>query len=330
VTKSAQRRPRVVIITPRSAQSNAGNWHTAARWARFLRKRYRIAIAGAWDGSAADCLIALHARRSAKSIAAFANAHPDKPLIVVLTGTDLYRDIKTDPSAQRSLELATRLVVLNDLGARMLPAGVKSKTSVILQSAPALSPAAKSARRFTVAVVGHLRDEKNPALVWRMLERIGSLVPLRVIHAGAALDESLGRQATETARKDKRYIWLGDQPRAAARQLMRRAHLLLHPSVMEGGAHVVIEAITAHTPVAGSRIDGNTGLLGRDYPGLFASNDTAAAARLIERAAREPIFLRKLARACARRAKFFSPARDSTAVNKLVDNATGNRTRTKR
>ena len=272
-------------------------------------------------------MIALHARRSADSIDAFATAHPSTPLIVVLTGTDLYRDIATDRAAQRSLDLATHLVVLNELGARNLPANVRRKTSVILQSARSLSQGKRSARQFTIAVVGHLRSEKDPELVWNLLAHVDRDTPLRVLHAGSALDASLGRKATAAARQDSRYVWLGDLPRPAARQLMRRAHVLLHPSVMEGGAQALIEAVTAHTPVIASRIDGNVGLLGRDYPGLFAVRDAASAARLVARVAREPAFLRKLARACARRALLFTPARERSAVNRLVDNAVGSRTR---
>src|SRR5262249_8579595 len=207
-------RPRVVIITPRLKASNAGNWHTAARWARFLRKRYRVGVAGQWDGSAADCLICLHARRSADSIQAFATAHPEKPLIVVLTGTDLYRDIREDSAAKRSLELATHLVVLNECGPDAVPSRFRSKTRVIVQSAPALSRARRAGRTFTVAVVGHLREEKDPQLVWNMLEWMPADVALRIIHAGAAPDAALRRKALALTRKDPRYAWIGDRPRA--------------------------------------------------------------------------------------------------------------------
>lgn len=320
----------MVIITPKLAASNAGNWHTASRWARFLRKRYRVSVMERWDGRAADCLIALHARRSADSIRRFATAHPDAPNIVVLTGTDLYRDIRVDATAKRSLQLASSLVVLNERGASALPRGLRKKTSVVLQSAPPLRRATRSTRTFTVAVVGHLRSEKDPELVWRMLGHIAPDVPLRVLHAGAAYDAALARRAREVTRADPRYRWLGDMKRADARQLMRRAHVLLHPSQMEGGAQAVIEAITAHTPVIGSRIDGNTGLLGQGYPGLFAVGDAADAATLVQRALREPAFLRRLIDACARRAPLFAPARESAAVNRLVDNALRPRTRKQR
>jgi putative glycosyltransferase (TIGR04348 family) len=318
---AAARRPRLAIITPALAASNTGNWHTAARWARFLRARFRVSVSDRWTGEDVDCLIALHARRSAPSIHAFAAAYPDRALIVVLTGTDLYRDLATDAQARKSLDLATRLVVLNELAPRRLSQRWRRKATVILQSAPALARGRRAARRFDVAVVGHLRAEKDPQLVWNMLKHLKGDLPLRVWHVGAALDPALGRTARALARRDPRYRWLGGLPRSAARQLMRRCHLLLHPSRMEGGAQAVIEAVTAHTPVIGTRIDGNAGLLGADYPGWFPVGDAAAAARLVERAARDAPFLRRLARLCARRARKFAPARESEAVNRVVHNA---------
>jgi putative glycosyltransferase (TIGR04348 family) len=324
---SAGGKRNLVIITPRAAATNAGNWHTAARWARFLRRRFRVAIASHWNGSDTDCLIALHARRSAASIAAFAAAHPAKPLIVVLTGTDLYRDLATDREAKKSLEHATHLVVLNDLGLHQVPRAMRSKARVIVQSARTLTRARRRRRAFHVAVVGHLREEKDPALVWSMLDHVDPALPLRVVHVGAAYEPALGRIARAVARRDVRYRWLGDLDRARARQVIRRADVLLHPSRMEGGAQVVIEAVTSRTPVIGSRIDGNTGLLGTDYPGWFAVGDARAAARLLERAARDRAFLHRLERACARRAPAFAPARESAAVNRLVDNALHRRTR---
>jgi len=308
------------MVTPYLADSNMGNWHTAARWAQYLRSRYRVVLMDRWDGTAVDCLIALHARRSAESIQKFAAAHPQRPLAVVLTGTDLYRDIASNTTAQRSLDLATRLVVLNERGPRRLPRRYRKKTNVIVQSARTLTPGRKSGRTFNVAVVGHLREEKNPRLVWRLLERLPPDLRIRFQHAGAGLDAQLAARATDVAARDPRYRWLGNLPRPQARQLMRRCHVLLHPSNMEGGAQAVIEAVTAHTPVIGSGIDGNAGLLGVHYAGLFTEGDVNAACVLIERAAREPRFIAQLTWACEKRAWQFAPEREARAVRRLLDN----------
>ena len=137
---SIKSHPSVAIISPALASANNGNWHTARRWAHCLAPLAQVRIEQEWRGASADFLIALHARRSASSIAAFAERHPQRPLVVVLTGTDLYRDIASDAAAQRSLALASRLVVLQAEGVRALPHEYAAKTMVIYQSARALLP----------------------------------------------------------------------------------------------------------------------------------------------------------------------------------------------
>ena len=68
---------------------------------------------------------------------------------------------------------------------------------------------------------------------------------------------------------------------------------------MEGGANVIVEAVTAGTPVVASRIPGNVGMLGRDYRGYFEPGDARGLARLLVRALEEPAFLRGLRVQCA-------------------------------
>jgi hypothetical protein len=93
-------RPHILIVSPASARENNGNWQTASRWMRFLAARARVTIAqaGTPGQAAPDLLIALHARRSAAPLAAFAAAHPERPSLLALTGTDLYRDIHQTPA----------------------------------------------------------------------------------------------------------------------------------------------------------------------------------------------------------------------------------------
>jgi putative glycosyltransferase (TIGR04348 family) len=318
MTRAGQ--PRVTIVTPYTAAANNGNWHTAARWASFLGRACRVRVRQSWNGEPCDLLIALHARRSADSIHRFADAHADRPLVVVLTGTDLYRDLADSEAARRSLQLATRLVVLNELGPRRLPLEVRGKAEVILQSAPPLRAATRPSSPLEVAVVGHLREEKNPRLVWALLRKLPPETPLRIRHVGDPLQPELADEARE-AMRDTRYRWLGGLSRARAREVIRTSHLLLHPSTMEGGAQAVIEAVRSHTAVLASGIDGNAGLLGEDYVGLFTENDVDAACELVLRAARQPRFLDRLRRQCERRAPLFSPERERAKVLGLVDNS---------
>lgn len=315
-------RPRVCLITPYGALANNGNWHTASRWAHLLRDVARLRVATEWDGQDADLMIALHARRSAPSIHAFAAAHPQRELCVVLTGTDLYRDILGDVAAQESLALATRLVVLQEAGLAALPPALRSKTSMIFQSAHALAPGAPRKSSFEVAMVGHLREEKDPLTAIAAARLLPADSRIHLLHAGAVLDASLASAARAASEElAPRYRWLGALGRPAARQLMRRARLLLHPSRIEGGAQVVIEAITAHTPVIASDCAGNVGLLGADYPGLFEVGDAPAAALLLTRAEHDPAFLARLKTACAARAPLFAPERERDALLALLPQA---------
>ncbi len=312
--------PSVVIISPALASANNGNWHTARRWARCLAPHARVSIDIEWRGAGADFLIALHARRSAASIAAFAERYPDRPLIVVLTGTDLYRDIAVDESAKRSLALASRLVVLQGEGAKALPPEYAAKTTIIYQSARLLRPGHRSKRHFDLALVGHMRPEKDPLTALRALRSLPADLPVRLFHVGSDLDPQLAAEVRSEAAGDARYHPMGALPQAATRQLIKRCHLLLLPSVMEGGANVLIEAVTSGVPVLGSDIPGNRGLLGADYPGWFPVGDAARLAQLIRQAARDPRYYADLSRRCAERVSLFSPARECAAVCSLLEN----------
>ncbi|MDD2846627.1 MAG: TIGR04348 family glycosyltransferase, partial [Rhodoferax sp.] len=169
----------VVIVSPALADANNGNWQTARRWQKFLQAPnagqpgFAARIVTQWpDGPAAahdSAMLALHARRSAAAIQAWAQSRGDAAalqpvpgLAVVLTGTDLYRDIQTDAQAQRSLQLAQRLVVLQALGLTALPAALQPRAQVIFQSTPARLSLPKSARFLRAVMVGHLREEKSP------------------------------------------------------------------------------------------------------------------------------------------------------------------------
>ena len=313
-------KPGITLVTPALAAANNGNWQTARRWARFLGADYRVHVVPAWSPSMPDTglMIALHARRSADSIAAWRAAHPRRALAVVLTGTDLYRDIDIDAAAQRSLQLADRLVVLNEFGAARLAPALRAKTVVCLQSAPPRRPQAKTGRHLRALMVGHLREEKSPETYFEAARHLARRSDIVLDHIGAGLDPALGRQARALMRQCPNYRWLGALAHGATRARIAAAHVLVHASRMEGGAHVVIEALSSGTPVLASRIDGNLGLLGRGYRGLFDWGDAGALVTLLEQARDEPAMLGALTAQCAARAPLFSPQRERATVLELV------------
>ena len=318
---SSKKIPLVVIVSPALADANNGNWFTASRWSRLLRGHCRTAVTSAWRGEDCELLIALHARRSAESIDAFATAHPSRPLIVVLTGTDLYRDIRMDVSAQRSLQQATRLVVLQDQGLDELPAAQRAKCVVIYQSAPRLQPAAPLPRVLRVVNVGHLREEKDPVTFMRAARRLRERADIRFDQIGVALTPSLGLEARRTEAECPNYHWLGGLPRASARQHIRRAQVLVSTSRMEGGAQVILEAAQSGTAVVASHIPGNVGMLGAAHSGYFDLGDDAHLSALLERARDETNFLAELRRQTVARAPLFDPAEEQRRLLDLVGTA---------
>jgi putative glycosyltransferase (TIGR04348 family) len=324
-------RPHILIVSPASARENNGNWQTASRWMRFLAEsgRARVTIAHGWKAgceagqAAPDLLIALHARRSATALAAFAAVYPERPSLLVLTGTDLYRDIHEDASARASLQHATALVVLQPRGLDELAPSERAKAQVIYQSAPPLRPTPRPARAHggacDIAMIGHLRAEKDPLTFMRAAGLVTN-PGVRLLHVGGALDPALGDAARQARNEHPRYRWLGALPHMPARRLLRRCRAMAICSRMEGGANVIIEAVMSGVPVLASSVSGNRGMLGEDYAGYFPLGDAAALARLIDRIAVDTDFRARLLRQCAARRRLFAPARERAALLDLVDN----------
>ena len=335
----ASLKKQVVIVSPALADANNGNWQTARRWQKFLQSHaasgpsFQVRIVTQWpDGPAAaqdSGMIALHARRSAASVRAWAQSRgadtdtqPVPGLAVVLTGTDLYRDIQTDPQAQRSLQWAQRLVVLQNLGLASLPTSLQPRAQVIFQSTPARRSLAKSARFLRAVMVGHLREEKSPQTLFAAARLLSIQESIRIDHIGAPLDAALAAPAQDTAAACPGYRWLGGLPHEATRRRIQRAHVLVHTSRMEGGAHVVMEAVRSGTPVLASRIDGNVGMLGTDYAGYFDWGNEQQLVDLLRRCRHEPAFLAHLQAQCTARAPLFAPEAERRALRQLVSELT--------
>ena len=310
---------KIIIVTPAAPKSLSGNRTTAVRWARFLEESgHEVTVEEAWSREEADLMISLHARRSHPSISAFAEAHPDKPLVVVLTGTDLYRDVRTDENARQSLELATNLVVLQEAALDELGPRHRDKTRVIYQSAEPAKPRQPNERYFDVCVIGNLREVKDPfraALAARLLPTESRI---RISHAGKAQDEGFEKEARAHMDASPRYRWLGELPHEEVCMLLSRSRLLVQSSLMEGGANSVCEALSAATPVLASNISGNVGMLGEDYPGYYPVGHTEALASLLEKAEHDEEFYRSLEAACDARRYLVSPEHERGALESLM------------
>lgn len=318
----------VEIVTPAPPHSHNGNRVTALRWARVLRELgHDVAVTTDWSGTPADVLVALHARRGAAAARAFAAAHPQRPLIVALTGTDLYRDLADSREAQETVQRATALVVLQPLARAAVPTPLQERVHVIHQSVtvPDAAPADGGHGQFEVAFLAHLRAVKDPLLVAEAVRLLPEDSTVRVTHLGAVLDEELGERAAAANAASPRYRWLGDRPRPEALALLARSDLLVLTSRLEGGANVLSEALAATTPVLATRIDGSVGILGAHYPGYFPVGDAEELARLLHRAATDAAYLTDLTAHVQARRVLVDPARERRAWADLLATVTGQR-----
>lgn len=310
---------RITLVTPYGPEHQNGNWHTTARWAAFLREAgHQVEVLTQWNGEPADLMIALHARRSHASIHAFAERHPDKPLIVVLTGTDLYRDIRHDADAQASLNLAHRLVVLQEKGLDELAPGLAQKTRVIYQSAPDIPRKSPADDTFDVLVIGHLREEKDPFRAALVAALLPEQSRIRITHLGRALSANLEEKALALQAQIPRWRWLGEIPHEEVIDHLSRAHLMIISSLMEGGANVICEALAAGVPVIASGIPGNIGMLGKDYPGYYPVGDERGLAQALLKAESDAGFYAELMRHCQDRRLLMMPEREAASLQRLV------------
>jgi len=312
---------KITLVTPAPAQIHTGNRTTADRWARLLGELgNEVNVQQDWNEGGCDLLIALHARRSFPAVRRFREKYRRKPLIMALTGTDVYGDLEQSSEAKCSLELAPRIVVLQELAVEVLPKNAQGKARVIYQSAePPVHSPPRVEGCFQVCVLAHLRTVKDPLRAAYAVRELPASSRILVKHAGAALDPEFEREAESEQRKNPRYHWLGPLTHDNAVDLLARSHLLALTSTLEGGANVVSEAIAVGTPVISSLIPGSIGILGKDYPGYFPTGDNAALREQLHRSESDNGFYPHLQEQIARLQPLVSAAREREAWAALLN-----------
>jgi putative glycosyltransferase (TIGR04348 family) len=279
----------------------------------------RVLLTTAWRGEPCDVMVALHARRSHPSLVGFRSTHPQRAAVLALTGTDLYRDIHVSPQAQEALESATRLLVLQDAALDELTPAQRMRARVIYQSAEARYAHRPPEHLFRAVVLGHLREEKDPFRAALALRHLPGGPDMCVVHAGKPLSPEFEKQAEELMRGEPRYRWVGELPHWRALKLLAASHVMVISSRIEGGAHVVSEAVVHGVPVIASDIAGNRGMLGEDYPGYFPLEDEHALAQLLSRARSDNDFLGTLRSRVLERQPLFAPQREQEAWKRLLE-----------
>lgn len=311
-------RKRIQIVCPAKPRTRHGNRVTALRWQRCFRELgYRSTIVNQLR-SGGDLVVALHASHSAHAVALSRQRSPTCPIVVAITGTDLYRDLRKSMT-QMTLDRADRLVVLQPAAIDDLPQRCRDKTHVIYQSVTPLKIARpRSWRSRPVIVAGHIRPVKDPFRTALAVRRLPSESRIHVRQYGAIITPTMEQKAISESANNDRYQWCGEIPRGELRRRLARCWMMVLSSKMEGGANVLSEAIVGGTPVLATRISGSIGLLGPDYSGYFDVGDTKELRSLLLRCERDLPFYRNLELQLERRAHLFLPQNEQRAWASLL------------
>lgn len=320
----------IILITPAPPGSKAGNRATAERWKQLLEQsEHRVDVVTEYHGESCDLFIALHAWRSAEAVCQFRGTWPATPLIVVLTGTDIYQHQHLYPDqTYASMDEADALIGLHDRVARDIPERYHDKLLTLRQSAD--KPSVRGCSRlepgqFNVCVIGHLREEKDSLRAAWASRHLPESSQVIVSCAGKPHNDEWREKALTESRENPRFRWLGELDKDRISNLMAVSNLMVISSVMEGGANVVSEACRAGLPILASDISGNRGLLGKDYPGYFPAKDDFALADMLLRAESDGDFLAELKGRVTALAETFTPEVERQSLEQALALAVANR-----
>ena len=316
---------RIIQVTPSAQTSKSGNRTTANRWARIFRSLgHSVSTITDYDDRSADMMVAIHAWRSARAIERFKALYPEKPLVVCLAGTDINEFIHSHPKPTlKSMELADAMVCLHDLVKEITPISLQSKLHVIFQSAkPLIGPRRFSDRNFNICVISHLREIKDPMRTALAVRTVPNQSKIKVTHLGMAHDGRSSAKAIREMKQNPRYVWKGEVLGWQVRQELKRSHLMVISSRAEGGANVISEAVVAGVPVIASKIDGNVGLLGKNYRGYYPVGNTRELRKVILKAEKDKVFFQSLTKQCNSIKSKFTAEREQKSWAELISNIT--------
>ena len=309
---------KVCVASPYPLSELKGNSVTTDRIVAMLNEG-GVEARGSYgnDGEPADILITLHAIKGAPAVFDFKKKTPNGRVIMLLTGTDIYQGLAEGSQiGGDALQVADRIVVPQEAALRKLPEKVRGKTVVIRPSLDPIAVKATSSQSpFVISVVGHLRPVKRPFLTIETLAQHPEWSDLEVWQIGQALDAEMRKTAEFWMEEDKRYRWCGGLPREESLALCAKSSLTINSSILEGGANAVLEAMTMGVPVLASRIEGNVGLMGDDYPGYFEEGGMAKA---LEAIMHQRVDLDEWSLLLADRLPLFSRVRESESWLELL------------
>ena len=291
----------ICIYYPRVEGVLTGNLVSARRWQGILSELgCNVELAGEYTGKSSDIALCLNARKSADIIARLRKDQPQIHIILALTGTDIYGEDSSAGGTERSLALADQIIQLQPRMIRQIPKKYHALVRTVFQSVelPALAALSSSSSAdsdsFEVLQIANLREVKDPLLAARAVSLLPASSRVNLRHIGAPLDAKLEKEAAAEMKRSMRYSWMSQRDRAETLRMLQNSKLLLVCSKFEGAPNVISEAVVLDTPLLCSRIDGNIGLLGEDYPGCFEPGNAEELGSLLNRAEIDKSFYAEL------------------------------------
>jgi glycosyltransferase involved in cell wall biosynthesis len=281
-------------------------WRPDVVHAHGLRAGALAAIAGAFAGSRPALVVTVH------------NAPP-------AGGGAIYRVLELIVARNAD----SVLCVSADLEDRMRAAGARRVGHAVVP-APVVSPAPRvSAETRTalraefgadpdqpiVLAVGRLAAQKGFGLLLDAAARWSGMQPepLLVIVGQGPLATELQARAASLGLSVRFAGHRGDVP-----TLLAAADVFVLPSVWEGQALILQEALRAQVPIVATRVGGNPGLLGEDAAILVPPGDARRLAEAVRAVLGDPSLVARLRAAAAGRARAL-PDEDAAVTAALTE-----------
>ncbi len=296
---------KVAIITPHYQQNTSGNAVTVRRIAQYLSsagisvrlfsldESTEPGFTGELGRFSPDLIHAFNAVRCGP-IAATLAAELRLPLVITITGTDLY-SVGENPcriNEPAVLEKAAGIVTFQGaIGERLSELFHSSldKISVIPQGVElheTLIDKKTGETQFIFFLPAGIRPVKNILFPFRPLAALHSKYPqVRLVIAGPLLDQDYSKTVLAAVTANPFSSWIGEIPHSEMPQLYSSAAVVLNTSLSEGGmANSLVEAMAHKRPVLASAVEGNRSFLEDGVTGLLYSGEadfTEKAERLI-------------------------------------------------
>ena len=278
----------IKIFSPTRDKVVTGNYVTAKRYAYHLQNLgHKVFTCNGFEekvnGEGVRCAFVLHAEKGfpvVKELAA-----KNIPVVLVLTGTDLYKDVISTKKSKRdnclrSIQIASAIVVLHENAASDLLKVVsipRDRIFVVLQSVVDFKKRTfffKKKNYYKILMLSNIREEKGIIVAisgfLEFLKNIDARTKFTLDHIGGVLDQDYFKKITNLLEGVKSVSFLGSIEKGKLQTMLASYDLLLHSSFIEGGSLVIQEAQNAGLPIIASDISCHTALLGSTYVGLHS------------------------------------------------------------